>query len=109
MAIKIVHPRVLTNLEIDAMAARRTQADTEISRLCSGERHWTMRVPVGDDDSDRVLDNALRDSARLEREVYRLRGEIKTLLINHKADIGDDMHAKLMAIIYDKGQANAVS
>lgn len=95
------HPRVLTNAEIEQIAKRRTTADTEINRLCSGERRWTMCVPVQDDDSDMVLSQSLQDSQRLEKEVYRLRGAIKQITID--MEIPDTVRDALRTILFGTG------
>lgn len=92
------HPRVLRNDEIEAIASRRNVASTEISRVCSGERRWTMCIPVQDDDSDVVLEQALQDSQRLEKEVYRLRGAIKSVTIG--MELPDDVREALNAILF---------
>lgn len=98
-----IHPRILNNKAIEDIRDRRGKAETEMYRLCSGERKWTMCVPAQDDDTDVLLDQAFKDSARLEQEVYRLRGEVKRLCIDRKKDIPDEIWDKLMAIVFEEG------
>lgn len=92
-----VHPRTLTNKAIEEIAAQRTLAETEIHRICAGERRWTMCVPVQQDDSDMVFSDALDNSRRLEQEVYRLRAAMKQVASNPETPdaVQDALHAAL--------------
>lgn len=98
----VKHPRILMNDEIEAIAERRMKAEAEISRICSGERRWTMVVPVQADDSDMLLSQALQDSQRLEKEVYRFRGAIKSLLITMRDDMSGEVIARLQGMVFDE-------
>lgn len=100
--ITIVHPRVLQETDLKAMAALRTSAREVVYKMCSGERKFYMSIPVQDDDPDIVLLNAIDSAERLAQEVYRIRGEIKTLLAEQH-DMPDECRSKLMAIIFDGG------
>ena len=40
---------------LDAVQARCDAAKAELFGLCNGSRKWTMRIPVDENDSDRVL------------------------------------------------------
>ncbi len=99
--LRIQHPRALHNSNMFQMAARRTAAQTEINRICGGDRKWTMSIPVHGSDSDMVLANALNDSFRLEQEVYRLRGQIQQAIAD--AGTSPGMRDVLLAILYGTG------
>jgi hypothetical protein len=99
--LRTQHPRALYNSDIFRMAARRTAAQTEINRICGGDRSFTMSIPVHDSDSDIVLSNALNDSLRLEQEVYRLRGQIQQAIAD--AGTSPGMRDMLLAILYGTG------
>lgn len=75
--------RVLDNIELDNIAQRRNWAVATLFKLCSGEQPFTMSVPARPDDTDTILYNSLEDLERAMREIYRLRGGIKRVLIDH--------------------------
>lgn len=56
--------------EIEAIEQR---ARAELYGLCSGERKFTMRIPVQEDDTDMVIDAAFNALRELIAEVRRLR------------------------------------
>lgn len=91
-------PSVLSNDLIEAIAQRRTGAQTELSRICSGERRFTMSIPVQMSDSDHILHWALEDSQLLEHELYRLRGMLKVILAER--EMPPNTRDALMATVF---------
>jgi hypothetical protein len=89
-------PQTINQQELELMAQRRAKAVTEMQRICSGDRRWTMCIPVQEDDSDMVIGASLDDLERLIGEVYRLRGVLKKL---HLETLRDQPESR--RIIYD--------
>jgi hypothetical protein len=65
-------------IDLDASAARLEKARAELSALCHGKR-FLMSIPVREDDSDRIIGNALSDMRKLIQEVERLRARIDAI------------------------------
>lgn len=101
------HPRILDDATLTAIGQRRALAHREISRICSGERRWTMTVPVQEDDSDMLFSDVLTDNDTLVKEVYRLRGALKRVYIDYWGELPEDMKAFIKAALY--GTEDAVS
>ena len=97
------HPRALNDTTIAEMALRRHKAETEVSQLCGGHHAFRMSIPVDENDSDMILTDALGDSQRLEGEVYRLRGMLRTLYVNNFGTIPDGIRDGIEAILWGTG------
>ncbi len=105
-AIQTVHPRILTNDDIERIMQSRAVAFKELTELCSGEKQFCMSIPVQDDDTDQVFVNCFDSMERLYMEVKRMRGEIKRVLADNH-DMPDEYRAKLMAIVFDATETDA--
>lgn len=70
----------MSDLDLDAIERRNDKAHQYIAELCSGNRRWTMTVPVDiERDTDTVLGAALSDNGALVTEVRALRERVATL------------------------------
>jgi hypothetical protein len=99
--------RFLTNTELDEIAIRRAKALAEVYKLCSGERKWTMSIPVHEDtDTDVLLCKALTDAEALMKEVYRLRGGIRTLYVNSMGELPEETREALLALLFNQEITN---
>jgi len=99
-SIKVIHPRVIQEDQLQQLAHIRAEAMQTVFKLCSGELKFRMSVPVQPGDTDIVLIHALDGMERMMQEVYRIRGEIKVMLAE-EYDMPDEYRVKLMAIIFD--------
>lgn len=96
------NPRKLTEADLEAIRGRRLIAWDELTRISAGDRRWTMSIPAQQGDSDERFGNALEDSRRLEQEVYRLRVEVKKLLVEGEWPAeASAIREALKAILFD--------
>lgn len=58
----------------------------ELSRICEGKRRWTMTVPVRQDDSDIIFADALDALEERDKEIERLRADIRRCSQNFTDD-----------------------
>src|SRR5262245_10570666 len=59
-------------LDLEAIKARRERTWEEMGTLCRNPQAWRMRIPVNEDDSDRVIAATCHDVDVLIAEVQRL-------------------------------------
>jgi hypothetical protein len=63
-----------------------------------------MSVPAQDDDSDSLLSAALDDNEMLMREIYRLRGGMKQIVVEQWGDISEPVERAIRALLFGTGE-----
>lgn len=102
------HPRILSEPELKQISANREVAREELSKLSSGHVKFHMSIPVRADDTDMVMEQALSDSQRLQKEVIRLRSTLSAIVTNGQVLSSQELSDIALAALWD-GYKKAVT